>query len=395
MKITVIYPMLPPRLDGIGDYTAYLCAEMARQGHTVSLLTATENAAPVQNVPVQKVFTQGDAASVLNIVAPILADPPDWVLLQYNPFSYGKYGWCPQTISAVKQLRKGLPKHSRIAVMAHETFVPAESPKFVVMTLWQRALFFQLGHECDLLFLSVEVWAKRFQKWFPRIPVRHGYVGASLPLSALSKSEARRKSQVDENAFVVGLFGTAHPSRMLHTVGSALRVLKNNNAKTVLLYVGPHGDAVRAAVGDAAPLYDAGPLPPGDVADRFRAMDMCLSPYLDGISTRRSAFMPGLQHGIPSVATVGIHTDSILKQAEGTAFFAPPVTDSAAFEECAIRLQNDESLRNAMGQAGQKLYNTEFDWPVIARRMIGEMEVAAGVREKTHPKSGETGQKAV
>lgn len=382
MKITIISPGLPPRLDGIGDYSAFLGEELARQGHDVSILTATENAALLQNVRVQKAFTLDDPQSVNGIISPLVADPPDWVLLQYNPFSYGKWGWNPQTVSALKQIRTQLPQ-TRIAVMAHETFVPAESPQFVVMTVWQRALFFQLGQTCDLLFLSVEVWAARFQKWFPRIPVRHLPVGANLHRSSLSKTEARQKAEgLDESAFVVGLFGTAHPSRMFGAVADVLRVLSKNNPKTVLLYVGPHGEAVRTAVGDAAPIHDAGALPPGDVADRFCAMDICLTPYLDGISTRRGAFMAGLQHGIPSVGTSGIHTDSVLARAEGTAFFAPPVTDLAAFEACALRLQNDADLRETMGRAGQALYETEFDWQPIVQNLTGEMKAANAQTQK-------------
>ena len=259
--------------------------------------------------------------------------------------------------------------------MAHETFVPPESPQFMVMTVWQRGLFYQLGKTCDLVFLSVENWANSFQKWFPRIPVRHLPVGANLHRSYLSQTEARQRAGLDSGAFVVGLFGTAHPSRMFDAVADVLQQLKQNNGETRLLYVGPHGQAVRDAVGEAAPLTDTGALPAGAVADRFRAMDICLTPYLDGVSTRRGAFMAGLQHGVASVGTSGIHTDALLKNAEGSAFFAPPVEDRAAFTACALRLQNETDLRRKMGEAGQKLYEAHFDWKPIVQTLLAEMQM--------------------
>ncbi len=376
MKITIIFPTLPPHLDGIGDYTAFLCEELAHQGHEITLLTGTDDAKPLKNVRIQRAFTQNDSQSISGIVAPIVAEPPDWILLQYNPFSYGKRGWNPQTPAVVRQLRKKLPQ-THIAVMAHETFTASFSPQSTVMAIWQSAIFFQIGKASDLMFLSVEAWAETFQKWFPQIPVRHLPVGAAMHRSILSRAEARQQAGIDSDAFVVGLFGTAHISRMFGSVADVLRRLRENDKNTILLYVGPHGSAVREAVGDAAPIMDTGALSSDMVAQRIQAMDIYMTPYSDGISTRRSAFMAGIQHGLPTVGTVGIHSDSIIKKYEGTALFAPMVSDTHALQQRALELQNDAGLRAKMGKAAQEFYDTNFDWPVIVKKMIREMEAVA------------------
>ena len=83
MKITLISPALPPALDGIGDYSAFLSEELARQGHEVTVLTGTDFS-PISGVRIQK-WPPSDKG-IFGVLPLIEADPPDWILLQYNPF---------------------------------------------------------------------------------------------------------------------------------------------------------------------------------------------------------------------------------------------------------------------------------------------------------------------
>ena len=382
-KITLIMTALPPQINGIGDYTASIAHELTRRGgFDVRILTAHAETppTPIPGVEIEALFSPADPRSVENLVAPIVADRPDWVVLQYNPFLYGKWGWNPYLPGVLRAIKRGSPQ-TRIAVMAHETFVPAESPQFMVMTTWQRGQYWQLGQACDLMFLSVEPWATRFARWFPRIPVRHLPIGSSIPLTPLTQAGARQALQIAPDAFVLGFFGTAHPSRMIGLVADAARRLREQEPRTLLLYVGPDGAAMRSGVGDGAEglLRDDGPLPAEGVSHHFHAMDVCLSPYLDGVSTRRSAFMPALQHEIATVGTSGIHTDTILHTHDSAAFFLPPVADTAKFHEAVELLWHDPTRRATMARSGRELYEAAFDWTPICEKMLAAFyEVTGG-----------------
>src|ERR671916_396556 len=71
--------------------------------------------------------------SVLRLTDVIQADPPDWLLLQYNPFSYGRWGLNLHLPLIVRRIKQQQP-HIRIALMVHEPFVPIENWKFAIMT---------------------------------------------------------------------------------------------------------------------------------------------------------------------------------------------------------------------------------------------------------------------
>ena len=366
--IALIAAALPPQLDGIGDYSAKIAAELAKT-RPVTIFTGTDaEHDSIPGVEILPTFAPGEAKSVHSLIAPIAARRFDWVLLQYNPFSYGRRGWNPYLAGVLSQLQKASPR-TRIAIMAHETFVPVESLPFAIMAVYQRAQYYAIGRQADVMFLPVEKWANKFQQWFPRIPVRHLPVGSNLSVVPVQRDEARRRLGIGSETFVVGVFGTAHPSRMFPWVGAAMDAIRRENSDSLLLYIGPNNDAVKAAISAETPLCADGPFPAEEASRRFAAMDIALSPYLDGVSTRRGAFMAGIQHGIPTVGTRGIHTDSILLDHEGEGWLLPPATDEIAFMTSVLTLLKDSERRTAMGINARALYYENFDWEAVCRTL--------------------------
>jgi glycosyltransferase involved in cell wall biosynthesis len=378
----MIAPALPPQLNGIGDYCAQVAAWLAKARCCVAVYTAADTTpGALPGVEIYPNFTPTEARSVENLVAPIVARRPDWVLLQYNPFSYGKRGWNPYLPGVMARIKRESPG-TRVAVMAHETFVPPESLKFRVMRAYQQDQFRRLGREADLMLLSIEGWAREFQGWFPRIPVLHLPVGSNMAVASILREEARERLGIRPGAVVVGLFGQAHPSRMLDWVGAAVQAARRERPDTVLLYVGPHETEVRRFSGDV-PVIGGGPFAPEEVSRRFAAMDIHLTPFLDGASTRRTSLMTGLQHGIATVSTRGGHTDSVLAQEDGSALFLPPVGDQKQFDQIVLDLLRDPALRERVGRAGQRLYAEQFDWPRICGNLLDAFAAAGpeGARE--------------
>ena len=353
MKIHIIAAALPPRLDGIGDYTALLAAELAHSA-TVTVLTAQTDPDPIPGVMVETVFAANEPRSVWNIARAVAADPPDWVLLQYNPFSYGKWGCNLHLPLMLALLKKRLPG-VRIAVMAHETFVPlGVSRQFMVMTLWQRPQFAVLSRTADALFFSIEAWAKPYAAKFPGKPVVHLPVGSNIPRVPITRAEARARLGIPDTTLVLGVFGAMHPSRLMDWVRDAAEAVCATGQEMVVLYIGPDGEAVRRLLG-SLPLIADGPLSSSEISRRFAAMDVFLSPFSDGLSTRRGSFMTSLQHGVAGVATRGHHTDGVLKREDGKSLLLADVTDPQAFSSHVLSLVADADQRAALGWAGQAL----------------------------------------
>lgn len=397
-SVHIIAPALPPALDGIGDYTARLSAELARSAR-VKVLAAHQDASPadIAGVRTACAFDKDVRRSVRRIADVVRSDKPDWVVLQFNQFSYGKWGLNPYLPGVLRSITRmnsnGTGPRPRVAVMFHEAFVPATTWKFRIMRLWQIRQFRQLGRAADVVFFSIQPWVETFKSWFPGKPVLHLPVGSNIPVVPTTREEARARLSIQPGTFVLGLFGTTHASRMMQRIrgaaSTAAAAAKAMGRQAALLYIGPHAAAVRAAV-DQVPVLADGPLAADEVSRRLAAIDVALAPFVDGVSTRRGSFMAALAHGVPSVATVGPATDSLLRRESGRSLALADVDDASAFERHVQRLLQDEPGRLAMGRAAAELYRREFDWPRIAERLLDVLSANTASGEYAKESKNET-----
>ena len=367
MRIDLVFPVLPPTLDGIGDHTARLAAALAPHA-TVRVCTAQAEAASLPSVRVQTAFSCPPRRGVLALPAAIRARPPDWLLLQFNQFSYGRWGLNPFVPVALFRIRRHCPG-TRLAVLFHEDFLPATSWRNAVMTTWQRAQFWALGRLADHVLFSIAPWARQYRSWFPNTPVGHLPVGSNIPRVDADRAAVREQLGLSADALVLGVFGSLHESRLLAHIRAAARAVADAANEAVLLYIGPHGSGFRRAM-SGLPTHDAGALPGPAVSRYFRAMDVYLAPFVDGASTRRGSLMTGLQHGRPTVSTVGPLTDPVLRRANEDALSLAPAEDPAAFARRARRLFENAARRAEMGMAGRRLYEQRFAFDQIAERLL-------------------------
>ena len=314
---------------------------------------------------------------MFDLVEAVQQRSPDWLFIQFNQFSYGQWGLNPFFPLAVRRIRKAC-SDTRIAVMFHEDFVPVTNWRRAIMTTWQRWQFWMLGQQADQIFFSIDPWVRRYASWFPQTPVHHLPVGSNMPRVEADRSAVRRELGVSDDSFVVGVFGSLHASRLLDHIRAAAKGILQQSANASLLYIGPHGEAFQDAM-NGLPVLDAGRLPPEAVSRHFQAMDIYLAPFVDGVSTRRGSFMTGLQHGVPTVATVGPLTDNLLRKADGEAFHLAPVNRPDQFAERALYLQSDVQHRTSIGTAGRQLYDNYFTFEVAADTLLHHLSSSAEI----------------
>lgn len=380
MRIDLVFPALPPALDGIGDYTAQMAAALAALGARVRILTAQRHAIPIQGVEILCAFGKQGPGNLDGLEAAVATDVPDVLLVQYNPFSWGRYGFAPhlpERLLALKRRHSGV----KLAVMMHEPFVPVTSWKFGVMTTWQRWQLWRMGHVAEVFFCSVEPWAARFARWFPGTQVDHLPIGSNIPVAGANRSTARQALGV-KGRLVMSLFGRAACETLGH-VRAAADAVGAHDPSALVLYIGTDGARVQAAL-DGRPVRNAGALPAADVSRALAATDLYLAPYPDGASTRRGTLMAGLAHGLPTVSTDGRLTDPLLRAAGGSALVLAPASSQDAFAHAALSLAQDSVRRAQVGTAGQYLYERAFDWPVVARRLLHVVGQAPGTRRALH-----------
>jgi glycosyltransferase involved in cell wall biosynthesis len=284
----------------------------------------------------------------------------DVVLLQYNPFLYGRRGFAPWLVAELYNVRRG-PNRPRIVLYVHEPFVPMRGWRWTLMGLWQRAQLFALIVVADLTLVSIQRWTELLARWPTRRRVVHFPVGSSLPAAA-----ARRGG--NGQRFVVATLAAGDPSRRSDLVHAALASLADEGHPVELLVLGA-GAQAPGDVPQGVTVRVPGPLDYRTLAELLAAVDLFLAPFLDGVSTRRTSMMAALQHGLPVLGTDGRLTDDVLRDARG-ALRLVSTTDQTGFAAAAVALAGDDEVRAKLGVAGRLLYEEQFDWPVLATRFV-------------------------
>ncbi len=338
MRIAILSGAFPPQFDGIGDYTWWLSQELVNQNQEVTVFTSFAPTRPKPaSVEVICCFDPAQPRSIQELPRVLhQAGRFDWLIVQYNPFSYGPRGFSPWLIPALH--RANIP----VAMMFHETYVPFWPWRYSLMRTWQYPQFVRLVRLASAHFVSTQRWVSQVNRWTKR-PCRVLPVGSNLPRCGLSKPEARIKLGISQNALLVGVCGFAHSSKCLDWVVEAARSIYDQFPETMILAVGQIGSAIRNACNDV-PVLESGRLASAEAALRLRAMDVFLAPFLDGISPRRGSAIAALQHGIPTCST---------------------------FSELALAQTTRDGTSVAKDLV--ELYETHFDWPVIARRMVEDL----------------------
>ncbi len=368
MRIAILFPTLPPAVDGIGDYTAHLARMLGQhEDMEVHLLTATQKYTPISHVHIHPSFSTHSPRDILHALPTLQAIKPDWLLVQYNPFSYGYLGFNPYLPQLLQRVRQHLPR-TRIATMVHEDFVYLDHWKHVLITTWQRAQFIQIGRLSHILFFSIEVWVHRYRRWFPHTPVLHLPVASNVSYYPVSRQEARAYLDIPQDAFVLGTFGMLHPTKLPEWSRQAARALYKRNRRLLWIYAGPEPERFHTLAA-TIPHQARGTLQGQSLSAFFAATNLMLSPFSDGVSTRRGSFLAALQHGTPTLSTYGPLTDTILLRGQDRAYALTPTKQERSFIERAIHLAQSPHL-DCMGAKAHRFYHEHFTWKHLTHRLV-------------------------
>lgn len=356
-------------MDGIGDYTYWLSSALAQIEVETSVWTSLGERAACDGVQVNLFFDKDKPQSIKELPGSLANTlSVDWLVVEYNPFGFGRWGYCPWLVQMLRELRR--LRRCRVAVMFHETQVPKRPFKFWVMRRWQSRQLRSLARLADSIFISTTRWESEIKAVWPAAICHHLPVGSNLPCSKLSREAARTNLKIAPDALVLGIFGNAHASRLTDWMGAAFRGAATVQDKLVVLNVGKDGKVFREVCG-LVPFMDQGALPAEAAADRLRAMDLLISPFVDGLSTRRGSAIAGFQHGLVVASTWSDYTDRLLREGAPGNLILAPCDDQRAFVEAinqwiVSKWKEGKSDRDEM----EAFFQKHFAWPVLAKKTL-------------------------
>ena len=383
MRIGLVSAAYPPDLDGIGDYTWWMARTLAISDHVESpVIVFTRDGSDhkaSQGVKVSKFFDPHRAKTFFRLSASVEREdsdherPLDWLVLQYNPFSWGRRGYCPSVPSTLRRFRQS-GSTTRLAVMFHETTIPKWPWRFSLMFTWQYPIFRNVCRVADMAFVSTTRWIPQVRRAAKGLPIHHLPVGSNIPLRDVSRDEARMKLGIEPDAIVLGVFGGAHISRRLDWIAATVAEAKRTQPgrRIALLYIGPEGGAMRRALGDSD-LIDCGALLPEEVGCRVRALDAAISPFLDGVSTRRGSVMAFLQHGIPIATNQSLWTDELFRKATPPGILVSSARSAVAFAAETAGWLDRRLTGKVPDFEVTDFFDRNLTWRIIADIMVGHL----------------------
>lgn len=345
--------------DGIRDYSLRLAETLRTADRDVDVYLRTRTGAWLR---------LGSDDTVGSRLPTMLAElrAQDAIVLQYNPFMYGRWGFAPWLPQMFRRLRRS-SRRPTIAIMVHEPYVPMINWRWVIVGCWQRLQLLALQRSADVLLVSIERWTELFRRR-STVPCLHLAVASALPDRRPDRVSERRRRGLRPHDLVVAAFGTNNPARSAAYIVEAVNALTDWGRRVVLLNLGANPLDL-PGLKDEIAVERPGKLPRESLARRLSIADIFLAPYIDGISTRRTTLMAALQHGLAIVGTAGPSTDSIF-HIESDAIHLVPVGHIDRFVQAAIRLATHDDERKALGNHARRLYERRFDWPLLADRLI-------------------------
>ena len=313
---------------------------------------------------------EGASASVALLPSATVPPPPDGtkaLVINYNPFSWGRWGWAPQLPGSLARLRSR-SERPLVAVMVHEPAVPWAGLRQTLMGAWQRAQLGALLRLADVAFVSIEPWVPLIRRWAGSgTPVHHLPVGSNLPDMRSSRRRQRTRLGVEDDTVVLAFFGGCHPSRPIDHLTQAIAATSRRVRRLVVLNLGAEAPDLRRLNGTVETV-SPGPLGPSELARLLSAADVFGAPFVDGVSSRRGTVVAAMQHALPTVTTAGPLTDPFLSNSD--AFVLVPPGDAGAFGEATADLASDLQARTALSLRARRLFEERFEWRVIARRLL-------------------------
>ncbi len=379
-RIGMVYPALPPIVDGVADYTARLARELANDVDVLLFTCADPRHLPVTDVTVIPLPGMVGVCGLLRTLRALLRQRPASVIWQYTPFTYGRRG-----LALAWAFFPALCAIIRVPVVTifHECYVEADSVgiRTLVWGIVQRLEYYAiLSLSSGAIFTTQSRLdrACRTKWWAPpqrflfagvpsNIPVAHG---ADSDIAAL-----RRRFGLSDDDYILATFGLHHERSWTYRLVRALASPALSALPVKVLMLGGHGTAAgrdfidRQAMsqGVADRLVWTGYLSAHELSCALRMIHVALALYNGGMSSRRGTAAAFLEHGCCIVASLGIETDERTYRKAIDSILVPPTT-SALAKSIAMVL-TDESLRRHLGAGAAARYAEIQSWSFVANQV--------------------------
>lgn len=383
----------PPQLGGVSHYTEQLAAGLAASGCRVHVWCPADIAREGRASGVRA--SGVEVHSLPGIFSPrgLLRmgrelnrfDRPRTILVEYAPNAFGYRGL--NLFFCFWLLARSLFNRDEVRVMFHEPFFYFGRQKLRrnLLAVVNRAMAIWLIAASRVVYLSIPAWEQMLARycWFRRPPMIWLPIPATIPrVDDRRRVEEIRRAHASGRAdrLIVGHFGT-YGDQIAGDLARILTELLDSRTDVTALCLGARGERFVAELSAAHPrlagrLAATGVLSPEELSLHLQACDLCIQPYPDGATSRRTSLMAALINGVPVITTGGYLTEPVWS--ETAAVSLAKAGDATGMTSEAQRLLNDGDLRKSAGLRGRELYQNHFSLALSIETLLdGSQEFAS------------------
>jgi glycosyltransferase involved in cell wall biosynthesis len=367
-RVALYCPDLPPVPGGVADHTLVLARALAARGLDVEVLGRRGDPAVFDPLPCRTGVTPR------TLPAAAIAAGAGALVVQYVPFLFARFGLAPSLVRALGHVRgAGI----RIGVLVHEPYVPFSRLPWLLTGWPMRWQLRALLARADAVWSPVPDFLERVRCVArPGTTLAVAPVGATVPVESATREEARAELHLAPDVVAIGAFSPGASGALTPWVRAAIAALAAEPRLVWVIFgqgsasVSPPPGASPAGPQEANRVVNLGWLESGKLGRVFRALDLAVAPFADGLTLRRTSAMAALAYGVPLVSSRG-------------PLFDPSLADAAACEPTAeafvatVRaMVADPARRALLGAAGRRFYECRGSADVLAARVAADLGLA-------------------
>lgn len=367
--ILIYAPRLPPQCGGVGDHVLACARAMHACGAPVRVAGRTGDPSRFAPVPC-RVGIEAAGRGKGSLRAAAAEARARWVVLHWVPSLYGRHGLAFPVVRAAGGLRRD---GVRVALVVHEPFLPLTRPAWWALGAAQRIQLRALARHSHRILTPVPAWAEALRRWARRDTVTDVIpIGSTIPLSRLTREQARERLGLGEEDLAVGVFSPGAAGFLASWIVRARKMFAGFGELRWFL-LGKGSEALARACREIGPVEDLGRLRARVVGDVVRGLDLLLAPYQDGLTLRRTAAWVGPQHAVATLSTKGPLHDARLTPLPFCAGDGSRADDAAVFNVAMRILIREPESRGRMASLSARFYRREASVEVLARRLAREL----------------------
>jgi glycosyltransferase involved in cell wall biosynthesis len=358
LKFTIITRYYHPTPDGIGHHSGYLNQYLIDAGHSVQVIYD------------DGIFSLQEKEIGI-LVNKIKRHRSDWVIFQYNGYSYNRFG-APSWLSS---LFKKITFYSsaKICLIVHETFIRKDKElKLKIYRFLQKRALKIAAKYTNLTITTTHLYQKQLNDLGRKSEVFFTPSNFENYIIELEKSEKIK------DKLRIGTFGNRDPVFLLKIIEKLEQkglifefdFIGNYQAKYVKEIKSFSKKLKHTKIERSGKLTDRNIVLSMNKLDAFILLEPVREDGGGGLNTKSGSSATALCMGIPIFSTIGDFTNpSVFKENENYVSLNYVDYEKSAEILFSFLKYNRDHLK-LIGDAGQDMYRKDFSWKQYADKLL-------------------------